>query len=464
MTYVKRRTFLKGMSLALATSLVSPFSLLARPSKQKEFKQAKYPTLTFDVIVVGAGPGGIPAAIRAAQQGATVALVEEDQHVGGAPVDMYVDALFGKPRVGISKQLEEELFLKHSIYNLDTGIKAKGSRFFLPSSYIQVNNKMLTAEKNITLFCGTPAVNAIVVDAGNKNKVTGVRILRNGYLQELKAHVVIDATGTGLIAAMSGCEFMFGTDAKSDNNELYGSEVATSKVQSCTQMFISQRIKKDAIFPEGFKGSAAEDGYVGGNRQKKEELESRATGIFFHWGQTIQVEDPCDPIQLSNAQRWCIEQYESRFAELHDAGFEVHIAPKIGVRECRRIKGDYLITTNDLHEGVQHEDKIADAQYSLDAWGMKLPEEAKHVKPYTIPFRAIVPVATEGLLTSGRIISGTHLAHSSYRVQRICSNIGEAAGVAAAMAALNKTSTRNIDIKQLQRTLSNYGLFDGFNK
>ena len=84
----------------------------------------------------------------------------------------------------------------------------------------------------------------------------------------------------------------------------------------------------------------------------------------------------------------------------------------------------------------------------------------RKVKPYGIPYRALVPLNTEGLLTAGRIISGTRLAHSSYRVQPICSSIGEAAGTAAAMASLNKTSVRNIDVRKLQSELEGYGLFD----
>lgn len=120
-----------------------------------------------------------------------------------------------------------------------------------------------------------------------------------------------------------------------------------------------------------------------------------------------------------------------------------------------------MLTANDLIAGTMHDDVIAHAHYSFDVWGMKIPEKMKHIGPYGIPYRSILPTKTEGLLTAGRIISATRIAHSSLRVQPICSNIGMAAGTAAAMSALNQTGLRSIDIKQLQDRLASMGLFDG---
>ena len=120
-----------------------------------------------------------------------------------------------------------------------------------------------------------------------------------------------------------------------------------------------------------------------------------------------------------------------------------------------------MLTANDLIQGVMPDDKIANAHYSFDVWGMKIPEEMKHIGPYGIPYRCLVPLNTEGLLTAGRIVSATRVAHSSLRVQPICSNIGMAAGTAAAMSALQKTGLRSIDIKDLQGRLIRMGLFEG---
>ena len=459
---MKRRGFLKTMVAAAGAAAVSQLPIYgaaasAGRKKDNALENHQLPALECDVIVVGAGPGGIPAAIRAARNGARVILVEEDMAIGGAPLDMYVTTMFGGPKIGMAEQIEQELLKDCGLYNYEAGTQPKGWRFFLPSAFSRVLTRHVKAESDISLMCGTPVIGVHVRDAGNRNRVTGVRIFRGGKIQDIFAPVTIDATGTGVVADMAGCICMYGSEAKSDYNEEYGFEEANNQVQRCTQMFISERIRKDAIFPAGFKGSAAEDGYIGANRQPAEELARRATGIFFHWGQTIDVEDTRDPVQLAEAQRVCLEKYEDRFAQLHEAGFAVHIAPKLGVRECRRVKGEYVLTATDITEGNKPDDTVALARYNMDCWGIKGMLQVP-TKEYGIPYRSLIPLNTEGLLTSGRVISGTRLAHSSYRVQRICWHIGEAAGTAAAMAAISRTGLRDIDVPDLQSRLKEYGL------
>lgn len=453
-----RRDFLKGFAAVTGAAFVAP-GLLSGAEKVNRTSMrgvATMPGEEHDVIVVGAGPGGIPAAVRAARNGARVALVEEDMAIGGAPLDMYVTTLFGGPKVGMVKSVEDELLAGYGLYNYESGTQPKGWRFFLPSAYSQVLTRLVKAEKNITLYCGTPVVGVHVKAKGNRTSVQGVRVFRGGAMQDLSAKVTIDATGTGVVAAMAGCECMYGSEAKSDYGEKYGFDKANGTVQKCTQMFISERIRKDAIFPTGFKGSAAEDGYIGANRQPEDELRRRATGIFFHWGQSIDVRDTRDPVLLAEAQRDCLERYRSRFEELHEAGFAVHIAPKLGVRECRRVKGEYVLTANDVTDGTMPDDTVAFARYNMDCWG--IPEMIKvPTKQYGIPYRSLIPLSTDGLLTAGRVISGTRLAHSSYRVQRICWHIGEAAGTAAAMAAIDRTGVRDIDVNELRQRLAGYG-------
>jgi len=173
--------------------------------------------------------------------------------------------------------------------------------------------------------------------------------------------------------------------------------------------------------------------------------------------------DTTDSVAVAEAQLKTQKSMEKYVDILSEAGFAVHFAPKIGVRESRRVQGEYVLTVDDLFRGYQPDDKIADANYPIDAWGWKIPREVKQsVKPYGIPYRSLIPLGTEGLLTAGRIISGTRLAHSSYRVQPICSSVGEAAGTAAAMAAMSRTGIRDIDVRKLQQTLDSFGLFDWY--
>lgn len=426
-----------------------------------------YPPLEFDVAVVGAGPGGIPAAIAAAREGAKVVLLEEDMSPGGAPVDMFVPFVCGGPRLGIFSEMINMLNEKHDLSgkpdpDFNNSYNGKNN-WWHPTSFQQVLRELIAAEPNLTLMCGCPVIESVTERRRGRNVVKGVRILRNGFLQEVRAKVTIDATGTGLVAASAGCEFMYGNESMEDFGESVGLAVGDGKVQPCTWMFIAQKIRPDAKFPlDQLKGSS---GMEAGERDwlRKEYLDDihkRDKGAYLFWGTTVPVKNTCDPVEVAAGQLKGLTKLEHNIRVINEAGFSVMLAPKIGIREARRITGDYVLTADDIINGVMPEDKVVDAHYSLDAWGMKIPEEKKHTPPYGIPYRCLTPKNTEGLLTAGRIISGSKIAHSSYRVQPICALIGEAAGTAAAMSAAQGLRTREISVTELQSKLDARGLFD----
>ena len=116
---MNRRQFLKNMGIGAAGAALPGVSMFAaneamNPQDKSLFK---LPELHCDVIVVGAGPAGIPAAVAAAREGAKVILLEEDMMPGGAPVDMYVTYMCGAPRVGVFidmvRELNQKTFTKH---------------------------------------------------------------------------------------------------------------------------------------------------------------------------------------------------------------------------------------------------------------------------------------------------------------------------------------------------------------
>jgi hypothetical protein len=121
--------------------------------------------------------------------------------------------------------------------------------------------------------------------------------------------------------------------------------------------------------------------------------------------------------------------------------------------------GEHILTLKDLKSGKLPDDVIATGIYPLDIWGQneRLTTEQKHLPPYGIPYRSVIPKGFEGLLVAGKAISGTHVAMGAYRVQPILASIGQGAGVAAAMAAKSRTGVREISIKELQRTLKQMG-------
>jgi FAD-dependent oxidoreductase family protein len=133
----------------------------------------------------------------------------------------------------------------------------------------------------------------------------------------------------------------------------------------------------------------------------------------------------------------------------------------VGVRETRRIVGDYQLTADDVLSARKFDDAIARGAYPVDihnptGTGTIL----KRLPPgeaYDIPLRALMPKNAEGLVVAGRCISGTHEAHSSYRVMPIVMATGQAAGVTAALAAKRRVRPRELAAKEIQRELLRQG-------
>jgi len=460
-----RKSFLKKLGAGVAIGALDPGAVFAAEKNKSKVKQiSTLPKLEADVVVVGAGPSGVPAAIAAARQGVKVILLEQDFNPGGAPVNMYVAMLCGGPRVGIYREMAQALNAgytikgsPHSDFGLD-GANGK-NHWYLPSSYILVLNQMIAAEKNIQFLGGASVTEVILETKGKNNTIKGVRFERFGHYQEVFGKVIIDATGTGKIGELSGAPVMYGRDGRATFGEAIGSIEKDNKVQRCTWMYVSQRLRPDAVLPwEKLKSKGMIEDDL--NRWLRKGDEERRTGIYLHWGATVECKDTRDPVAIAEAQRECMKILIPDAETLLKAGFMMHLAPKLGIREVNRIKGEYVLTTNDMRDGNFPEDTIAHTSYGIDAWGENISKEERRTKPHGIPYRCLLPLNVEGLLMAGKAISGTHLAASGFRVQPIVGSIGQAAGTAAAMAVLSKTSVRTIDVQKLRANLKLQGLFD----
>jgi len=141
-----------------------------------------------------------------------------------------------------------------------------------------------------------------------------------------------------------------------------------------------------------------------------------------------------------------------------------HCSPRIGIREGRRIAGEYVLAVDDLRAGRAFEDAIARGVYLLD--GHKpdddgrtyiLPPEERKVPPYQIPFRCLVPKGAQNVLAAGRCLSADQLALSSARVMTTCAMMGQAAGIAAALAAARGSDLRRLDPIEVRGILEHRG-------
>jgi hypothetical protein len=165
---------------------------------------------------------------------------------------------------------------------------------------------------------------------------------------------------------------------------------------------------------------------------------------------------------------WCSRRQMRQIAAFlrrYVPGFEqshvVQSGVQIGVRETRRVMGEYQLNVEDVLGARKFDDAIARGAYPVDIHNPKgsgtLLKRLPPGEAYDIPLRCLLPRNTERLLVAGRCISGTHEAHSSYRVMPIVMATGQAAGVCAAIASRQGKTPRQVDVREVQRELLRQG-------
>jgi hypothetical protein len=302
----------------------------------------------------------------------------------------------------------------------------------------------------------------LLSEGGSKNIIRGVSIPgRDGKLRNIEAPVVIDATGTGIVATMAECQYFYGTEAKSTYNEPVGPETPNNDVQSVTLMMVSQRLDPKAVIDLESLNDPRDPGAGLVGREPIDLIRKRNIGTYLHWAGTVRCSDTRDPIELGKSHIEAMQKIEKDVAHLLQNGYIAHIAPKLGVREIRRITGDKVLTVNDLINTKWPDDAVAVGNYGLDSWGASYLKGHKITLPengYGLPYGMFVAKDMENLYVIGKCISASHLAQGAVRVQTIVSQMGQAIGTAAAMCVRNKSDIRSVDIQELQKKLKYAGM------
>jgi hypothetical protein len=174
-----------------------------------------------------------------------------------------------------------------------------------------------------------------------------------------------------------------------------------------------------------------------------------------------------DVWDLSYAE-WCsrgqmrqIEAFLRRYVPGFEASYVVQSGAQIGVRETRRVMGEYRLDVDDVLGARKFDDAIARGAYPVDIHNPKGSGTVlKRLPPgeaYDIPLGCLLPKNTERVIVAGRCISGSHEAHSSYRVMPIVMATGQAAGICAALAARAGSRPRDVPVRAVQRELLRQG-------
>ena len=418
----------------------------------------------FDVIVCGAGPAGICAAVAAARQGAKVALLERYGVPGGNLTCGHVGPILGMVGKGT---MRDELMALLEVPDNDM-IGRVGV-----AHDMQRAKTVLTEfihHENIEVYLQTMAADALVED----HRVTGVVISTKEGLLALEGKVVVDATGDGDVAAFAGCQIEKGREDglmqpvtlefTLDNVDEDRGVICIGDVDDVAfngQRFLDycKQCAQKGMLPEHLAAVRLHPTVHKGERQVNT---TQANGV-----DSTKIED-LYPAEL--ALRGQIDTL-IRFFRENLPGYEnckyIASGTTTGIRESRRVVGEYLITAEELAAGKRFDDVVVHkAEFIVDihnpAGAGQAEEKIQYVVPYDLPYGCFVPKGVDGLMTAGRCISGTHRAHASYRVMSICMAMGQAVGVAAALCARQGCQPRELDVKALQKELAELGveLFD----
>mgnify|MGYP004469840263 CR=1 FL=1 len=409
-----------------------------------------------EVLVCGSGPAGIGAAYAAAKNGADTMIIEAQGDLGGISTTGLMSHWTGRSGSPIYAEI-----LRRSADANEGEFHGKIVPTIDPEKLKTVYLEMMV-EKNVKILLYT-FISDTIIDNG---KVCGVIIENKSGRSAVLADVVIDATGDGDVAYKAGAEYILGRE---DDH----------KMQPCTIMFKVAGVDTDkAVFPGSFETLVPTE---------KGELQALGKSIIGHpaghvllYKTTLPGVVTCNMTNcigidgtkaedLTKATLVCREQmgrivkFLREYAPGYENCFIISSASLIGIRETRHFKGKYTLNEEDILSARVFDDwAVKDAYFNFDIHNIEgagldkngAQHKFSQTKGYTVPYRCLVPEKTEGLLLAGRCISGTHKAHSNYRVMPICVGMGEAAGYAASIAVNKGILPSQVDVKEIQKLIT----------
>ena len=412
-----------------------------------------------DVLVCGAGPAGIGASIMAARLGASVMLVESQGCLGGIATAGMMSHWGGRSSSKIMPEIWDLTYEKAK--DIGWAQENKSGKDAIYHDIQKIVLEEMVLKEKIRVLYYTLVCKAVVEDGA----IVGVIVENKSGRGFIKAKRVIDSTGDGDVAASAGVPYFRGRET--DN-----------RMQPCTIMFNVGGVDFErAVFPPSFETTV---------ETEKGELQALAKKLLpFPAGHVLLYKQPMpgtvccnmtnaieidgtDGESLTKGVLICRSQIVPiiKFLREYVPGYEncwlMSSASLIGVRETRHFEGMESLSKNDILEAKYYDNWVVRRGWfnfdvhnltgaSLDKTGVQ--HGWKQNKEYTIPYGCLLPKGVEGLLLSGRNISGSHLAHSNFRIMSVCIAIGEAAGVAAALSVKQNVKLSQVDVKEIQKHL-----------
>ena len=419
-------------------------------------KEKNIPVLgSYDVIVVGSGPSGIGAAVTAGRNGIRVLLIEYSGSVGGISTSGLMSHWTGS----VNSNLYEEVLQRAADKNpFNNGVRQIEID---PELLKNVYYEMLE-EANVEILLYSLVCDVITEDSTVKGVIVQNKTGRSAYY----AKTVIDCSGDGDAAYYSNAEYFKGREED-------------GAMQPATLMFKIGGVDMErAALPGSFETTVETP--QGEHQKLAIQILPKPAGHVLLYKSTIPSIVTCNMTNitgidgtkaedLTRAELICRSQMKPIVDFLHKyvPGYEkcyiISAASLIGIRETRHFRGVKQISEEDIINARVFDDWVVkDAYFNFDVHNIVgsgldktgVQKKFTQSKGYTIPYGCLVPIKVDGLLLSGRNISGTHMAHSNFRAMPICLAIGAAGGAAAALSVKENKKLRDVEPQKIQQLLS----------
>jgi hypothetical protein len=414
-----------------------------------------------DVLVIGAGPAGIGAALGAARASVKTQLIESAGCLGGVwTAGMLTKIIDGGRKTGIMQEILKVMAARGS----EVAKKTNGEIY--DPELMKLVLEEMCVDAGVKIQIHTQLVGAVT---DSRNRLVAVITESKSGRQAWTADRFIDCSGDGDLAAQAGCRFDVGINANCECQPMSLMALLTGVNPEAIAEFVREVAGEKAkpSFLKLMHDAGIKPSYSAPT------LRHLHSGIFSLMTNHEYGIPAYDAGKISEATIRARREVHAIVRDLRKLGGPwkdiavVATAEQIGVREGRRVKGRYQVTADDIVAGKKHADAVCRVNFGFDVHNVRpgamfegLDEVAAEVrrhraagaKPYDIPLGALIAADVDGLMMAGRCISGDFIAHSSYRVTGNAVPMGEAAGVASAASLKQSRMPHELAWNQVERS------------
>lgn len=427
----------------------------------------------FDVLVVGGGSSGVPAAIAAARRGKKTLIVEQLAFLGGTATAALVTPLMHNCIPGNPSSSSINMEINERVEKAGGGGKDEnGNAGWFDPLILSFVLEEMALEAGVEIMYNTFFSDVIVED----NTINGIVVQNKGGRMAVMASRVIDATGDADVAWKAGAPFesgrpetginqptslrfeMGGVDMRRfiDFIKSLGQQRELDIPYFHTAMVWGKNWPLEPIFRMAVENKDLEE--RDGEYFQAFGIPGKADTLAFNCPEIPPEKDITRPdyqnMALARGRKDILRL--ANFMKKYFRGFEkAHLsraAVMLGIRESRRIVGEHVLTGKEILSYEKFDDAIARSNYPVDIHGAldeyenyKRPDLPEKERYFEVPFRSLVPLKVENLLVVGRCFSSDYVGQSSPRIQPTCRAMGEASGIAAALSIDEDATVRRVD-------------------